>query len=129
VRSVNLPPAISSAPPTQAYKGEGYAYAVRATDPEHDPLTFQLTTKPAGMAIDPDTGFIDWTPGASQVGTYDVAITVDDGQGGTATQTYKVVVSDAASNLPPVITSTPSFGATVNQAYQYQVTARDPEGQ
>ena len=57
-----------------------------------------------------------------------MAVEVDDGQGGTATQTYTVVVSNTASNLPPVITSTPAFVATVGQAYQYQVTATDPEG-
>ena len=109
VRAVNLPPAITSTPPTQAYQGEAYAYAVRATDPENDTLTFQLTTKPAGMTIDSQTGFIQWTPTTAQLGPFNVAIEVDDGQGGTATQTYTVVVSDTASNLPPVITSTPSF--------------------
>src|SRR5262249_4558502 len=30
-------------------------------------------------------------------------------------------------NRPPVITSFPAFAATVNQVYQYQVTAVDPD--
>src|SRR5262249_43244053 len=37
VRAVNVPPAITSTPPTQAAVGAGYSYAVRATDPENDP--------------------------------------------------------------------------------------------
>ena len=129
VCAVNLPPAITSTPPTQAYQGEAYAYAVAATDPENDALTFQLTSKPAGMVIDFQTGLIQWTPTTTQLGPFGVAIKVDDGQGGTATQTYTVVVKDTASNLSPVITSTPAFVATVGQTYQYQVTATDPEGQ
>ena len=110
VRSVNLPPAITSVPPTTADTADTYTYAVRATDPENDPLTFSLTTFPTGMTIDTQTGFIQWSPDATQVGSQNVAIQVDDGQGGIATQTYTVVVANAATNQPPVITSTPVAG-------------------
>ena len=72
---------------------------------------------------------ISWTPGSSQLGPQNVAIAVDDGQGGTGTQTYTLVVSQTAANLPPVITSTPSQVATVGTLYQYAVTANDPEGE
>ena len=58
-----------------------------------------------------------------------MAIQVNDGQGGIATQAYTIVVANAATNQPPVITSTPSQVTTVDQPYQYQVTASDPEGQ
>jgi len=129
VRAVNLPPAITSVPPTTADTADTYTYAVRVTDPENDPLTFSLTAFPAGMTIDANTGFIQWSPDTSQVGSQNVAIQVDDGQGGIATQTYTVVVANAATNQPPVITSTPSQVTTVDQPYQYQVTASDPEGQ
>jgi YD repeat-containing protein len=129
VHSVNLPPSISSVPPTTADTADTYTYAVRATDPENDPLIFSLTTFPAGMTIDKDSGFIQWSPDETQVGSQSVAIQVDDGNGGTATQTYTVVVANAATNQPPVITSTPTQVTTVNQPYQYQLTARDPEGQ
>jgi hypothetical protein len=47
----NAPPVISSRPPTVAYANEQYLYAVRATDPENDPLTFELATAPAGMFL------------------------------------------------------------------------------
>jgi RHS repeat-associated protein len=129
VRSVNLPPAITSAPPTTADTADTYTYAVRATDPENDALTFSLSTFPTGMTIDKNSGLIQWGPDATQVGSQNVAIQVDDGQGGIATQTYTVVVANAATNQPPVITSTPSQVATVGVPYTYQVTARDPEGQ
>ncbi len=129
VSAVNLPPSISSVPPTTADTADTYTYAVAATDPQGLPLTFSLTTAPIGMNIDPTTGLITWSPTATQLGSQSVAIQVDDGQGGIATQTYAVVVTSTPPDQPPVITSTPSQLATVGEPYQYQVTARDPAGQ
>ncbi len=128
VRSVNLPPGITSVPPTQAYVDELYVYAVRATDPDSDLLQFSLTASPAGMTIDDRTGFIQWIPQSDQATSHDVTVLVTDGQGGSATQDYTVVVRDASSNGPPVITSDPVFVAEADQRYQYQVTAVDPDG-
>ncbi|HUE70455.1 MAG TPA: putative Ig domain-containing protein [Pirellulaceae bacterium] len=128
-RAVNLPPAINSTPPTTAVVAQLYTYAVRATDPESDPLTFSLTTAPAGMTIDSASGLISWTPTAAQSGSFAVGIQVTDGQGGLATQSYTLVASATATNQPPVITSSPPLVATVAQAYEYAVTAAEPEGQ
>ena len=128
VRSVNLPPAITSVPPTLAYIDATYRYAVRATDVEGDSLVFSLTAWPSGMTVDPQSGFIEWAPNASQLGSHNVAILVTDGQGGTATQTYTIVVGDGGDNEPPVITSSPGFSATAEQPYWYVVTAQDPDG-
>src|SRR5262249_40414073 len=91
VRAVNLPPAFVSTPLTRGTAGQTYAYAASAADPEGDALTFALTTGPAGMTIDPNTGLIRWTPAENQTGPNEVAVRVSDGQGGTATQTYTVV--------------------------------------
>jgi RHS repeat-associated protein len=128
VRSVNVPPLITSLPPTEAVTGTDYAYAVQVTDAENDPLTYTLTTAPAGMQIDATTGIIHWTPAAPQVGPQDVIVEVDDGQGGTATQVWTVVVSDQAGNHAPAITSAPPLNGTVGGLYQYPVQATDPDG-
>ncbi len=128
VRPVNVPPNITSAPPTAAAAGTAYAYAVRAADPDGDALTFRLTTAPAGMTIDPATGLIQWTPTSAQVGNQAVTVVADDGFGGTATQSYTVVVAAQAANRPPVITSAPPLAAAVGQPYPYQAAATDPDG-
>ncbi len=127
VRTANLPPAIGSTPPVVAAVDAPYVYAVRVTDPENDPLTFALTDAPVGMTIDASTGLIQWTPTAGQVGQQAVALTVEDGQGGMASQSYVVEVDAEAPNRPPMITSAPQFSATVDRPYQYAVTAVDPE--
>ncbi len=128
VRSGNTPPNITSKPPTQAAVGKLYNYAVEATDPDGDTLTYSLDTAPAGMGIDPATGVVQWAPTAGQVGAQQVIIDVDDGHSGGVLQGYTVVVSSTAGNRPPAFTSTPVLTATVNQPYSYQAAAADPEG-
>jgi RHS repeat-associated protein len=128
VRAVNLPPGITSTPPTTAAVGQAYAYAVGANDPDGDPLTFSLTTAPTGMTVDAASGLIRWTPTSGQTGSRAVTVHVEDGQGGFADQSFTVVVSATATNHYPVITSTPPYSATAGQPYSYAVTATDPDG-
>src|SRR5262249_6083277 len=128
VRAINIPPAITSTPPTQGSAGQGYTYAVQASDVDGDPLTYSLTAAPSGMSINASTGLIQWTPTAAQLGTRNVAIAVMDGRGGTATQIWSVGVSGVPLNRPPAITSTPRQAAAAGQLYQYAVTATDPDG-
>lgn len=129
VRSVNTPPVITSAPPTEAAVGVLSTHQVRGFDHDNDPLTFSLLTFPAGTTIDPATGLIQWTPADQQLGPQQVVVLVDDGLGGTATQSYTVVVSATPANLPPVITSAPLLVADAGTEYDYQIAGIDPEGQ
>ena len=128
VRGVNLPPTISSAPPTQGRIGQVYDYAVRASDADGDPLHYRLTTFPAGMTINAATGLIQWTPAAAQIGVQNVAVLVEDGRGGNVAQVFTVVVVLVPLNRPPTITTVPSFVASVDLPYVYDAEATDPEG-
>ena len=128
VRAVNTAPIISSVPPTQGSLGRAYDYAVRASDPDGDAVRFLLSAFPTGMAIDAVTGRIEWTPLTSQVGPHDVEVGVTDGQGGSATQSFTVVVAAAPINRPPTITTSPTFIALVGLPYGYDADATDPEG-
>ena len=101
-------------------------------DADGDTLVFDFTRdssnnpiRPPGMSIVPATGLVRWDP---VDGTHDVSIVVTDSQGGSNTQEYQIVVSAAAGNRPPVITSSPSLVATYNTPYRYQVEADDPDG-
>ena len=136
----NLPPAITSIPPTTALTQRTYLYAARADDGERDSLTWSLTESPAGMSIDPQTGLVRWTPPADALGPHEVVISVSDGFS-TAEQRYTIVVASAdepvdpsdptkgtKGNRAPLITSTPVFTARADALYQYQVTGLDPDG-
>jgi len=58
-----------------------------------------------------------------------VTVSAADGLGSTSTLTFTVGVSLQAVNQPPVVTSTPKLRTLVNNLYQYQVTAADPDAQ
>ena len=91
IASVNAPPTITSTPPVMVNRT--YAYAVRATDPDGDALTFSLTNAPDGMTIDPDSGQIRWTASPTQIGTFTPSVTVSDGNGGSDSQPIPLTVT------------------------------------
>lgn len=124
---LNRPPAITSVPNTEALVGRVYQYAVTATDPDGDPLTFKLVTAPSGMTIG-KTGRISWAPTSGQAGNQEVLIRVEDGRGGSAEQRYTLSVTQPPPNRPPVFTSTAVVDASVGKPYHYQATATDPDG-
>ncbi|MES2790039.1 MAG: putative Ig domain-containing protein [Planctomycetota bacterium] len=127
--STNLgAPILRSTPPITAAVDVLYAYQVWADDPEGGALTYSLAQKPTGMNIDVN-GRITWTPTSGQTGSHVIEVVVDDGAGGLASAIYTIVVTDPLSNRIPLFTSQPTLFATQNAAYQYHVTAADPEGQ
>ena len=125
-QAVNHPPVITSTPVLSATVGQVYyAYNVQGSDPDNDPLSWSLTTAPAGMSINGVTGTIRWTPLATQVGSQAVTVRLVDNFGGVATQSFTVTVRGV--NLPPVITSTP-VTTTPPGTYTYAVQASDADG-
>ena len=126
VSSVNYSPSISSTPPTEAYVDDVYTYAVHTTDPDGDSLSYSMAGPPA-MTIDPTTGLIQWTPTSTDVGVHSLVVVVSDGRL-VGRQTFDLEVIAGTPNAAPNITSRPMFLATVDQPYEYQLVASDPEG-
>jgi hypothetical protein len=82
-----------------------YHYQATARDEDGDPhLRPRLRAGRNGRRRE-RTGNV--TPTAAQAGPHNVSLTVSDGRGGTATQTFTVVVGSEPGNLPPVIFSDP----------------------
>ncbi|HIE56377.1 MAG TPA: hypothetical protein EYP90_14600, partial [Chromatiaceae bacterium] len=96
--AANRPPQITSQPLASGRAGQSYRYAVEATDPDGDPLSWYLTTAPPGMTIDPD-GIIDWLP--QLAGHYPVTVTVRDDLQGVAEQRFTLIIDRI--NQPPVL--------------------------
>jgi hypothetical protein len=124
--SINNTPDIVSSPVTTGTKDELYEYDVEATDADNDTLTYSLTVFPEGMVVDSSTGVISWTPSATQVGSHDVTVEVDDGRYGIDTQSFTIEVAEFANNAP-VITSAPVTDGRLNDAYKYKVEATDAD--
>ncbi|HZU34488.1 MAG TPA: putative Ig domain-containing protein, partial [Gemmataceae bacterium] len=121
----NQAPAITSAAPLAATVGGNYKYAVAATDPDGDKVSFALISAPAGMTIDTTTGLVQWTPTAAELGANLVTIQAADPAGAQGEQTFAITVN---ANQPPQITSTAPATVTAGLTYRYDVHANDPDG-
>ncbi len=121
----NEAPSIVSSAVTTATENQVYSYAVIAIDPDNDALAYALDTAPAGMSIDTVSGLIQWLPSGAQGGSNDVAIRVEDGKGGFATQVFTVQVEVA--NGAPFFTSAPITSAAQGAPFAYDVDASDPD--
>ncbi|XZE55261.1 putative Ig domain-containing protein [Planctomycetaceae bacterium SH139] len=122
----NSSPKIESTPMRAAVIDLPYRYQVIANDADGDPLTYSLAWGPNGMMIDPETGMLGWAPTAEQSGNHQIIIRVEDNQGGLVLQDY--VLTAVASNIPPVINSTPQLVTGLNLPWTYRPTALDANG-
>ncbi|MGH7228409.1 MAG: putative Ig domain-containing protein [Nitrospiraceae bacterium] len=93
----NSPPKITSTPPSTVSQGR-YEYAVTASDPEGDPLTYTLQNAPAGMTIDKVNGRIEWRVTAETKGTHRVKVAVEDDRKGHAFQEFELSLATPASS-------------------------------
>jgi hypothetical protein len=87
----NSPPMIISTPPTSV-EGTTYRYAVKANDPDQDPVTFTLRSGPKGMAIDREKGLVQWEIGKGSKGTHSIEIEASDPEGAKSTQRFTLTV-------------------------------------
>ena len=120
---LNEAPTITSTPIITATVGKTYTYDVNATDSNGDALTYSLDVKPTGMAINPATGLIIWTPTA--IGGSDVTVVVSDG---VLSDIQEFNISVTARTPMEITVDLPTF--TVNGPYWFTVNmvANSDEG-
>src|SRR5262249_1498201 len=86
VAAGNRPAVFTNQAGVPATAGQLFRYDAAATDPDGDPLTFDLPAAPPGMTVHPTLGVLVWTPTADQIGTQTVVLRVQDGKGGVTLQ-------------------------------------------
>lgn len=95
----NKSPEISTEPPERALLAGQFSYALKATDPDGDPLTYRMTEGPDFLSIDERSGVLTGVP--DRTGRFPVSLRVHDGKGGTAIQSFRLFVS--RTEHPPSI--------------------------
>ncbi len=99
VQASNHAPVIVSSAPPKVSQGGFYRYDVIANDLDHEPLTYELVSGPAGLALD-SLGRVRWhTALDTPLGLRTATFIVRDGRGGSATQTINFNV--VADTIPP----------------------------
>jgi len=92
---LNRAPIITSTPTGPTPQGL-FEYALTATDPDNDPLTYKLETAPPGMTIDAGTGKISWQMSSKLKGPQQIRVSVDDGRQGQAFQEFTLTPPPAS---------------------------------
>lgn len=112
----SVAPKITSTPKKLGIVNELYTYQLSGTGAP--PPTFALSTAPAGMTIN-SSGLIQWNPGATQAGNFNVAAYAKNG---VANDTQRYVLHIDVNAIAPTFTSIAKTTGVVGQAYSYQST-------
>ena len=123
--ATNTAPTVANAIPNQtATAGTAFSYAFLANtfnDADSDTLTYAATKSddsalPSWLSFAAATRAFSGTPQAADVGTVSVKVTASDGNGGSVSDTFDIVVSAASNNAAmgaPTITGTAQVGETL----------------
>ena len=114
--------------------GQAYSFTPTASDADNDFLEFSATNLPAWAQFSAETGALTGTPGDAHVGeTQDITITVSDGRDTRSIGPFRIRINPRnqtppPSNTAPTISGAPATSVMVNQAYSFQPSAADANG-
>jgi hypothetical protein len=78
--AVNLPPVLNPVGNRAVSEGNLLTFAISASDPDGDSLTYSASNLPPGASFDPGSRTFSWTPGYGQAGVYsNIHFEVSDG--------------------------------------------------
>lgn len=125
--ATNSPPQIWGAPMTEVTVGSWYYSRPGASDADGDKLRFSIQNKPSWASFNQSTGTLQAKP--STPGTWsNIVISVSDGKSKVSLPAFSIKVSAKVTNTAPVISGTPASSVMVAQAYSFQPTASDANG-
>ena len=101
----NAPPEILTTPPTGVYEDHEYLVDFNSSDDGQGILYWDLEKGPGFLAVAHETGILKGTPSNDDVGQHQVAVTVNDGNSGTARLEYTLTVLNVDD--PPIWTVVP----------------------
>jgi hypothetical protein len=127
----NRPPAFAPVAAQQATAGQLFQLTVRATDPDGDALSLTASNNPLGATFSDrldGTGFLQWTPAASQAGNHIITFHAVDGGVPMASATLDVAISvGAVQNRPPVLDPIGNRTVSIGDSLTVAFSAADPD--
>lgn len=130
----NQPPEVSGTPAATVIAGEAYSFQPAASDADGDFLEYTITNKPEWATFSDETGVLTGTPSDAHVGdSGDITITITDGKDTRSIGPFTIKVNGrgqppASSNTAPTISGGAPGSVMVDQAYNFQPTAADADG-
>lgn len=124
----NRPPTISGTPATTIAAGSAYTFRPVASDPDANALTYSIVGTPSWATFSATTGRLSGTPTAANAGTSgSITISVSDGVASVSLPAFTITVT-APPNRAPTISGTPTTTITAGDAYVFQPSAADADG-
>jgi hypothetical protein len=136
VLNVNDAPSITTEDVTSADPGKLYSVDYEATDidPTGDTLTWSLDTNASWLSMGASNGVLSGTPSNANAGTYNVKVTVSDGNDGEDSQEFTLTVPKVPITPPPppgnkrpVITTDNNLNAEIDKLYSVDYDATDED--
>jgi hypothetical protein len=106
--------------------GQLLEFEVQATDPNGDPLTFEVSNLPEGAVFDQLTHIFSWTPDYTQSGTYYVFFTASDSGSPPQTTTEPVRITVGYLNQPPELDPIGDKVTKAGNLLTFTISASDP---
>ena len=132
----NNAPVLEGTPATDVNVGDTYSFTPSATDADNDTLTFSISGEPDWANFDTATGKLSGMPADGNVGdTADIEITASDGKASDSIGPFKIKIHPRnnppppANNTPPTLSGMPATSVVAGQAYLFQPTAADADGE
>jgi VCBS repeat-containing protein len=129
VNEVNVDPVLGAIGDRTVNEGETLTFTIAATDADvpGNTLTFSAGPLPAGAIFNTTTRTFSWTPTEAQGPSVftGIVFTVNDGQGGTDSETISITVNEV--NQAPVLGAIGNKTVQVGQTLTFTVTATDPD--
>ncbi len=124
VENVNQAPVFGTLPSPTILENEHFRYEILATDSDKDAIRYSSPNLPLGATLAPETGVLDWTPGYSQHGVYDLRILASDGKGVTEKVMHFEVLN---VNGPVRMVPVDAWAVFEGQALTIRLQALDPD--
>lgn len=127
---VNNPPVVSQANANQsATVGQAFSYDVTQggtvfTDADGNTLAYSISYSPDANGLSDTNGIISGTP--VNTGTYTITVSASDGNGGTMTDIFDLIVSAATVSTKPNILLIISDDQGVDSSAQYALSSDAP---
>jgi hypothetical protein len=121
----NQPPTITANIVREVAVGSTYSLTPSASDPDGDVLTFSIQNRPPWASFDTNSGRLQGTPDAADVGKYDaVRIFVSDGQESAQLTSFSITVLGTATagftlNWDPPVSN--EDGSALNDLNRYHI--------
>ena len=131
VNNINRAPDLAAIAGQSVNEGQSITVNLSATDPDSDPITLSATSLPSFVTFTDNgngTGTIQFAPGFSNAGTFNINVTASDNGSPALSDTESFTLTVADINRAPDVTPITNKVVIEGQSLTVNLTAADADG-